>query len=317
MSSPSAPTVPETIRPTNRARDSPLITPLHDDPYMLTDETQLLSPRAAPLSPDYTLAPSDYTPDTPHTDGESEPMKASKTRTTSPSDSTSPLFPDHPLTQTSPTPTPSRDFYYRSTTRMAVRTQPTLLPGYSAKLIEAMTLSPLSFRKRYRSSYEASSSSASPASSLTLPIWKRYRGTSELILDTKTKGDESEAKGTDLESEESEDEGPSSGSKEAASENQQQQATPVEDIAADEPLGLGYRAARRCALEFAEGPVPSTFEVRHSSRFVADQQRADETPMPRLPTRPTWVNPKDDIVYLDIEFDPPAHAPVQTPASPE
>ncbi|GKD68130.1 hypothetical protein Tco_1322220 [Tanacetum coccineum] len=153
-----------------------------------------------------------------------------------------------------------------------------------------MTLSPLSFHKRYRSSYEAPSSSASPASSLTLPIRKRYRGTSELILDTKTEGDESEAKGTDLESEESKDEGPGS---------------------------RRYRAARRRTLEFAEGTVPSTFKVGQSSRFVAGQQRADETPMPRLPNRPTWVNPKDDTVYLDIEFDPPTHAPVQTPASPE
>nr|GEU39576.1 hypothetical protein [Tanacetum cinerariifolium] len=78
MYSPSAPTVPKTITPTDRAKDSLVITPLHDDPYMLvrraytpiaTDiefepfedpieskETQPLSPRAAPLSPNNTLA---------------------------------------------------------------------------------------------------------------------------------------------------------------------------------------------------------------------------------------------------------------------
>ncbi|GKA69379.1 hypothetical protein Tco_0775443, partial [Tanacetum coccineum] len=108
MSSP-AHTVPETITPTDRARDSLVITPLHDDPYILvrqaytpiatdiksepledpieTEETQPLSPRTAPLSPDYTLASSDYTPNTPHSDEESKPMEASETRTASPSDS--------------------------------------------------------------------------------------------------------------------------------------------------------------------------------------------------------------------------------------
>ncbi|GKD73287.1 hypothetical protein Tco_1331569 [Tanacetum coccineum] len=144
MSTPSTSTVPETIPPTDRARDSSVITPLHDDPYMLvrqaytpiatyiesepfedpikTEEAQPLSPRAAPLSLDYTPASPDYTPNTPHTDEESKPMEASETRTASPSDSTSPLSPDHPLTQTSPTPIPSRPFFYRITTRMVVRT---------------------------------------------------------------------------------------------------------------------------------------------------------------------------------------------------
>ncbi|GKE27355.1 hypothetical protein Tco_1442739, partial [Tanacetum coccineum] len=72
-----------------------------------------------------------------------------------------------------------------------------------------------------------------------------YRGTSEPILDTKTEGDESEDEGPNLESEESEDEGPDSESEEAASEDQQQQAVPVEDTTVDEPLGLGYGATRR------------------------------------------------------------------------
>ncbi|GKF78370.1 hypothetical protein Tco_0233938, partial [Tanacetum coccineum] len=136
-----------------------------------------------------------------------------------------------------------------------------------------MDLSPSSFRKRYKSSYETLSSSASPTSSLTLPIRKRYRGTSEPILDTETEGDELEAEGTGSESEESEDEGPDSES-------------------------LGYGAARRRALELAEDPVPSNFEVGQSSRSVPNQQRADEISTPRLPTRPTWVDPKDGTVYI-------------------
>ncbi|GJS26948.1 hypothetical protein Tco_0487568 [Tanacetum coccineum] len=93
---------------------TPVVTDIKSEPledHIETEETQPLSPRIAPLSPDYTLDSPDYTPDTPHSDEESEPIKASETRTASPSDSTSPLSPDHPLT---------RAFYYHSTTRMAI-----------------------------------------------------------------------------------------------------------------------------------------------------------------------------------------------------
>ncbi|GKF89598.1 hypothetical protein Tco_0263561, partial [Tanacetum coccineum] len=100
-------------------------------------------------------------------------------------DSTAPLSPDHPLTIVSPTPTPTRVSFHRRTTRMVVRTQPTLSLGMSARIEEAVALSPSSFCKRYRSSYETPSPSSSP----TLLVRKRYRGTSELILDTDSEGD--------------------------------------------------------------------------------------------------------------------------------
>ncbi|GJW84493.1 hypothetical protein Tco_0157638 [Tanacetum coccineum] len=100
---------------------------------------------------------------------------------------------------------------------MAMRTQATLSPGISARVIEVMTLSPLSFCKRYISSYETPSPSSSPVPSMTLPLWKRYRGTSEPIKDSKVEDTESETK-----REESEEEDPSSESKEAASKDQQQ-----------------------------------------------------------------------------------------------
>nr|GEW97859.1 hypothetical protein [Tanacetum cinerariifolium] len=101
-----------------------------------TEEPQPLSPRSAHPSPD-------YTPATPHMDGESEPFET-------------------------------------------LETMPTLSPGILAKLTEAIKLSPPSFRKRYRSSYEIPSSS-SPA----LPLWKTYQGTSELIADIENENDES------------------------------------------------------------------------------------------------------------------------------
>ncbi|GJR28600.1 hypothetical protein Tco_1104832 [Tanacetum coccineum] len=92
----------------------------------------------------------------------------------------------------------------------------------------------------------------------------------------------------------------------------------VEDTTANEPLGLGYKEAIRHALESAKDLRPSLFELRQCFRSVPDQQRGDETPMPRLPTYPTWVDPEDSIVYMDIDFDgPPVHVPVQTPASPD
>ncbi|GJX06036.1 hypothetical protein Tco_0193968 [Tanacetum coccineum] len=174
---------------------------------------------------------------------------------------------------------------------MVVRIYPTLSPGYSAKLTEAMTLSPSSF-------------------------CKRYQGTSEPIADTETESDESEDEGTDSESEED------------ASKDQQQQAVKTEDIAADEPLGLGYRAARLRALERAEGTVPSTYEVGQSFGSTPDQQIAGETPTQthtRLHVRTTWEDPKDSTVYMDIECDIPlvrspaqtSPSPVGTPASPE
>ncbi|GKB01771.1 hypothetical protein Tco_0829815 [Tanacetum coccineum] len=234
MSSPAHTDI-ETISPAGGARGSP-------DPIE-TEDHQSLPISSAPIpSPD-------YTPATPHSDEESEPMEAFETRIALPSNSTSPLSPDHPLIQTSPTPTPYQAFYYSSNARMAMHP----------------------------------SSSASPASSSILPLRKRYQGTFKPILDTKTKGNESEAEGTDLKSEESEDEGPDSESKEAVSEDQQQQAVLVKDTAIQ--------------------PV---------------QQTADETTTHRLPVRTTWEDLVDGTIYTDIEFVMPSiHAPVQTPASPE
>ncbi|GKE89027.1 hypothetical protein Tco_1566502 [Tanacetum coccineum] len=146
-----------------------------------------LAARTAPPSSNHTPTSSDPTLVSPLIDEEFEASEPSDTRITSshfiaPSDSTTLLSPDHPLTQTTPTPTLSRP----------------LSPGFSVRLKEAMNLSPLSFRKRYRSSYETPSLSSSPAPSSTLPIRKRYPSTSEPILETKTEDDESEAEGAGL-----------------------------------------------------------------------------------------------------------------------
>ncbi|GJU45891.1 hypothetical protein Tco_1203157 [Tanacetum coccineum] len=196
---------------------------------------------------------------------------------------------------------------------MAVRTQPTLSPDTSARVTKAMTLSPSSFRKRYKSSYETPSPSSSPTSSPTLLSRKRYQGTFDPIEDT-----EVEDTGLETEREESEDEDPGSESEEAASEDRQQQAVLVKGTTADELIGLGYEAARRCALELAEGTTYNKYEVGQSSRSVPFQQISDKTTLPRLPIRTIWEDPMEDTVYMDIECDiPPVRAPVQTPALPE
>ncbi|GJX88686.1 hypothetical protein Tco_0340700 [Tanacetum coccineum] len=232
------------------------------------------------------------------------------------SDSTAPLSPDHPLTYVSPTPTPTRASFYHKTARMTMRVQPAMFLNHSDRVTEAMTLSDSAFRKRYRSSYETPSSS----SSLTLPVQKRYRGTSELILDTDSKGDElgdedtgedvedesqglddkrqgldNEGQGLDVKGKGLEDEGPGIEEEGEAIPEGQQQAVLVADTDASEPLGLGYGAARRRALESTEEIAPSTYE----------------------PTLVTWVDPEDGKVYTDILTYVPLAAPVQTPPSPK
>ncbi|GJW15240.1 hypothetical protein Tco_0019373, partial [Tanacetum coccineum] len=195
------------------------------------------------------------------------------------------MSPDHPLTYVSPTPTPTQVSFHRRTARMVVRTQPTLSPGMSARIVETAALSPSSFRKRYRSSYETSSSS-----SLTLPGRKRYRGTPELILDTDSEGDELGEEDTKEDEEDESDE--SQGLEDAGfglEEEEADQAVLVVETALSKSLRLGYGALRRHELAVEE-----------------DQ-----------PTLVTWVDPEDDRVYTDVPAYAPPAAPVQTPPSPE
>nr|GEV05954.1 integrase, catalytic region, zinc finger, CCHC-type, peptidase aspartic, catalytic [Tanacetum cinerariifolium] len=101
-------------------------------------------------------------------------------------------------------------------------------------------LSPhLLFRNKYRSSYETPSPSSSSSSSSTIPIQKRYRGTSELVEDT-----EEESSDLNDEREGSEDKGPG-----------------LEDE------GLGYKALKCRELALEEGSMPSTFETPPSPEW--------------------------------------------------
>ncbi|GKB16276.1 hypothetical protein Tco_0850199 [Tanacetum coccineum] len=136
----------------------------------------------------------------------------------------------------------------------------------SARIVEATALSLSSFRKRYRSSYETSSSS-----SPTLPVRKRYRGTSKLILDINSEKDELGEEHTE-EDESDEDHG-------LGDESQGLE---------DEGLGLEKEEHLRSIEEI----TPSTYEVGQSSRSVLEQEGVERISAYRQPTLITWVDPE-------------------------
>nr|GEX86178.1 hypothetical protein [Tanacetum cinerariifolium] len=126
---------------------------------------------------------------------ELESCGTSGARSTS-SDSTAPLSPDHPLTHT----TPALVSILCRTACMAVRVSLAMSPGLSAGIAEVEAMSDLAFHKRFRSSYDSLPSS-------TLPVRKRYRGTSKLILGTDSEEVE-ESSDSHSKSEGAKDEGP-------------------------------------------------------------------------------------------------------------
>ncbi|GJR07597.1 hypothetical protein Tco_0790249 [Tanacetum coccineum] len=283
----------EIISQTVGVQSSQVPTPLPDDPYVAvrqaylvnTDtefgpledlrETEAHTPATVDTESEPEEAPSKREESlplvsrVPLTDKEFKASKPSDTRTTSShssasSDSTAPLSPDHPLTQTSPTPTPTRVSFYFRTTCMTVCAQPAMSPGLLARVIEAMALSDLAFRKRYRSSYKT----PSPSPSSTLLARKRYRVTSELIEDTR---------------------GESSDPDSMRGRDQRMRVL------------IQKRKRRRLYLRSTEEITPSIYEVGQSSRLVPDQQVADETP--RIPERTTWIDHEDTSPAATISVD--------------
>ncbi|GJZ01337.1 hypothetical protein Tco_0519298 [Tanacetum coccineum] len=203
--------------------------------------------------------------------------------------------------------------HVEETARVAVRVQPVLSPGYSARIAEAASMSEVAFHKRFRSSYEGS-----PSPSPTLPVWKRYRGTSELILGTDSEGDELGDEEVSLDSdsgnEDVEDEGPAGGDEGYGLDDKsrgiddeghsverdglgleeedkavlegQQQAAPVVETTMGEPLGLGYRALRRRELAAKEDQRYSTFEVGQGSGSAPEPERSERDHTQRLDVMP-------------------------------
>nr|GEU95087.1 hypothetical protein [Tanacetum cinerariifolium] len=94
-------------------------------------------------------------------------------------------------------------------------------------------------------------------------------GTSELILDIDSEGDE------------------------IGTEDEEDQSLDSDDEREIRGRGswfsLGYKALRHCELSAGEGQVPSTFEVGQSSRSVPEHKGAGRTSAFREPTLVTWT----------------------------
>ncbi|GJX52689.1 hypothetical protein Tco_0281058 [Tanacetum coccineum] len=152
---------------------------------------------------------------------------------------------------------------------------------------------------RYRSSYETSSSST-----LTLLVQKRYRGTSELILDTDSEGDKlgegdtkedknDEGHGLDDDGQGLDDEG---------------QGSEDEGL----PLGFGYRAARHRVLESTEKIAPNPEDGRvyiDILTYVPLAALVQTSPSPEWSLSSLPVSPSSPVVPSPIA------SPVATPTT--
>ncbi|GJW16752.1 hypothetical protein Tco_0024188 [Tanacetum coccineum] len=177
--------------------------------------------------------------------------------------------------------------HVEETARMAVRVQPMMSPGCSARIAEVVAISDVAFRKRFRSPYESS-----PSPSPTLPVRKRYRGMSELVLSTDSEanelGNKDDSLDSDSGSEGVEDEGPAAGDEDPGMR--------------DEGFGLGEDEA----LAAEEDQRYSTFEVGQDSK--------DGTIYIDVPTYPPPAPPSPDWTPGSLPIFP-SHSNVSSPVS--
>nr|GEY59145.1 hypothetical protein [Tanacetum cinerariifolium] len=275
---------PEISTQADGAQSSRVRVPLLKDPYEAFRQAYLVrtdtesEPFKDPVKTETPESPHIVAPPTCHVE-ESEGSGTSGARSRS-SNSTAPLLPYHPLTHTTPVLVPSLG----RTVRMAVRVSPVMSLTFSVSIAEEAAMPDLAFYKRFGSFYD---SSPSP----TFLVWKRYRGTSELILDTNSEGDELRDKDDDEEEDEEVEESLDSDSK---SENAEEEGPTIEDedpTTGDEGLAVGD-----------ESP---------------GSERPERVSALRQPTLTTWIDPKDGIAYIDVLSYPPLAPLVQTPPSPE
>ncbi|GJR94054.1 hypothetical protein Tco_0266228 [Tanacetum coccineum] len=238
------------------------------------------------------------------TDAESEPFE----------DPIDTETPESPLT-IAPSITPSESAppilvpILRRTARMAARVLPAISSGLSASMAEVAAMSESTFCKRFRSSYE-SSSSLSP---LNLPSRKRYRGTSELVEDSKEYDDEDdeeieESMDSDSVSEDAEDEGPTAEDEDPAA-GYEALTTGVEGPGIDDESYSLYDEGRGVesdglSLEEEEEAVPE------GSGSAPESERPKRVLASRQPTLTTWTNPEDGMVYIDVPAYPPPAPPL-------
>ncbi|GJS90602.1 hypothetical protein Tco_0773238 [Tanacetum coccineum] len=259
--------------------------------------------------------------------------------------------PESPLTVIPPTSLPeSTSLVFvpilRRTACIAVRVPPVMSSGLSASMAEVAAMFKSAFRKRFRSSYETSSS-LSPTDLLAR---KRYRGTFELVEDSEEDEEIVENLDSDSVSQDAEDEGPTTEDEdptagdeglaagvEVPGTNDESYGLDDESHGMDDesrglgdedhnvksdrlsvsaPLGVGYGALRRRELALEEDYVYSTFKVGHCSGSAQKSKRPERVSASRQPSLTTWIDPKDSTVYIDVPTYPPP-PPVQTPPLPE
>ncbi|GJV46692.1 hypothetical protein Tco_1431228 [Tanacetum coccineum] len=305
---------PEISTQADEAQSSRVPVPLPEDPYKAIRQAYLVG-----------------------TDTESEPFE-------SPFETEAPESPHivAPPTSLPDSTLPTLVSILCRTVRMAVRVPPAMSPGLSASMAEVAAISDLAFCKRFRSSYESLPSSSPP----DLPLQKRYQGTSELVEDDNEEEDKeieeslySNSMSEDAEEEghTTEDEDPVVGDEGLAAGDEglnmgveslslgegevvpegQQRAAPVVETVVGKPLGLGYEALRHREIALGEGQMPSVFEVGQSFGSVPESERPERVSTLSQPTLTTWIDPEDDIAYIDVPAYPPPAPPAQTPPSPE
>nr|GEW30879.1 hypothetical protein [Tanacetum cinerariifolium] len=273
------------------AQSSRVPVPLLKDPYEAFRQAYLVrtdtesEPFEDPIKTETHESPHIVAPPTCHVE-ESEGCGTSSARSRS-SDSTAPLLPYHPLTHTTPVLVP----YLGRIVHMAVRVSPVMSLTFSVSIAEEAAMPDLSFHKRFWSFYD---SSPSP----TFLVWKRYRGTPELIVDTNSEGDELRDK-DDVEEEDEEVE--ESSDSDSKSEDAKEEGPTIEDE--DPATGDEGLAVR----DESPGIEVESLESERPERVSALRQ----------PTLTTWIDPKDGIAYIDVLSYPPPAPPVQTPPSPE
>ncbi|GJS39267.1 hypothetical protein Tco_0564310 [Tanacetum coccineum] len=229
------------------------------------------------------------TPPACHTK-ESEDSDTSGKRSTS-SDSTTPLSPDHPLTRTLPTPTPTHASFHRRTARVTVHTQLVMSLGHSARVAEAMALLDLALRKSEEDEIEEEDINEDKGHGLN----DEGHG-----LDDKGHSLDDEGQGLDDEGHRLDDEGRSvksdglglEGEEEAVPEGQQRVVLVMGEIVSA-PLGLRYGVLRRPELAVEEDQVYSTFEIGQGSRSVIVPERTEIVSALRKPTVTMWIHPVD------------------------
>ncbi|GJU09631.1 hypothetical protein Tco_1132027 [Tanacetum coccineum] len=189
----------------------------------------------------------------------------------------------------------------RRTARIVVCVPPAMSSGLFASTAKVASMSQSALRKRFRSSYESSSSVSPP----DLPSRKCYRGTSELVEDSEEDDEEEdeeieESMDSNSVSEDAEDEGPTAEDEDPAAE--------------DEGLTTGVKGPDMDDKGY--GLDDESYDVDEDGHSVQSdglglEEEEEAVPGGQQPTLTTWTDPEGGVIYIDIPDYPPPAPPVQ------